>query len=189
VRFAVFYETKPIGAYHRTRMDNHTISNLNSGVDHNLRMKHTIGSNAAVSADIGTRFEKAPLPDDSSGVNDRKRTDPYVFSNPRIGCDYGAGMNTGIVPVFLKQQRGRSRKREFRITNNDRGSASEFTSADNHAARAAVLYLFVELFFRVAEIGRPGVFQTGDRTERHVSAAAKFADDVLGDFLSCMFHE
>src|SRR5207248_1980602 len=110
VRFAVLHETKTVRAYDRTRVDNHAISDLDSRIDHNLRMKHAVISHAAVPPDIGTRLENSCLADDGPTVNDSKRTDLHVLSNPGIGCNDGAGMYAGIRFIFLKQPCRSARK-------------------------------------------------------------------------------
>src|SRR3954465_3992375 len=120
-------------------MDDHAVPDLDFRVDHNLRIKHTMISNAAVPAHVRTRFENRSLTDHRSTFNDRKRSHLRVLADPCVGCDDGARVYTTVIFVFLEQPRGGSRKGQFRISNDDGRSSGKFAAADNNASGSAGL--------------------------------------------------
>src|SRR5262245_39551681 len=98
-------------------------------------------------------------------------------------------MYSRIIYIWLQQPRGRARKGQFRIADEDNGSSREFAATNDDAYRVTLIHLVVKLLFRVSKIGSCGIFQTRHGTERHATVTAKFATDVVGDFLNCTFHE
>src|SRR5262245_17821648 len=71
VGFAVLDETKSVGTDDRTRMDDHAISDLDAGIDDDLRMKDRTFSNPAVPAHITACFQNRSVADAGPALDNR----------------------------------------------------------------------------------------------------------------------